>query len=611
MVFDPVRNWNWEGVNLVDNTGSDPQKNYYLLPSLEPSQSLSFDDAELFQNEAYQDLGFGMNHVVLDASRDLIHSLRVAIDGSTRQLTQERHKVSDAGGISMVTQEAGNWTEEVQSPGDSSPGSANHPVIGTLLIGPQITGSLPQVIRPGDYVTLLGQNFSGDVSTDKVCIQGICVEPHWSTMTTLSFKVPEVFQNLDVPLRAHVTVDNGILMSGPAPGMSMLERRADLWGDPKWSRAYSVDCALQSGSACVAGTISQGLDGLSVSMENDGGLVTGYKLQGGVSNWTNGLQGGALVPSAPVVGGNPSLTPAGRNTNLFVGQNTGNLMAIVEARVRANMGVQASLPAQSILSDYIAASSEVSWNRSLWYTEQLLESGEQPEKLLLSASQSIVGFQEAPESSEHDFGLTCGGRQVGGFTGYQASDVGLNGDIIEPLPGRGGFIVADRTASVSIALKNRQGGTLVDFVASELCDWPDAEEFQVVGTTGATAMVGLAVFSRSPLHVGIASITRVAGSGGSFQKDCTSAEYNTGLPNDEVAFEFKVSADGRFFVIGFGSEASYFLKVFKSNGLESVANRTVAGVPLDIEFSDSGDELYVLFSDQLKVMSFDTTPMDD
>ena len=228
MLYDPVRHWNWEVVNFLSNDGQISQKNYLWLPSVGPTPEPQFDDAFA---DLQRDGNWGINHGVLDSSRNLIHYLRRDFDSNTERVRQELQVLATDG--SNITKGA---AESIVYEAFSESEFPNEdPAKSIILIGPQITGPLPQTIRPGDYVTLLGRNFSADVSQDKVCIQILCRAPvvnaHSHGLSCAGF------QDLDVPVKAFVTVDNGRYMSGPAPGRSMLEKRYWAWGargTPDW-----------------------------------------------------------------------------------------------------------------------------------------------------------------------------------------------------------------------------------------------------------------------------------------------------------------------------------------------------------------------------------------
>ena len=348
--------------------------------------------------------------------------------------------------------------------------SNEDPAKSIILIGPQITGPLPQTIRPGDYVTLLGRNFSADVSQDKVCIQGLCVAPQWSTPTAMGFRVPEVFQDLDVPVKAFVTVDNGRYMSGPAPGRSMLEKRywvwGARWGSPDWAFAYPLSCSAAA-NTCQSGRIHQGLDGLFVTMKSSDGAKAGYKLEGQVADWSPSLISADVSPEVDV-SGNPSLTPAGRSTNLSFGIIEDNAMALVETRVRASLELDASVAANAYFSNYLSSSKDKS-RQKLLYSEQPLGDGRIPTKVMLSADHALSGFEASLGSGGSE--TLFASRQLSSFAGAIGSDNAHPSDF---LPGRGGLISAV-AVPLRFKLLTRKALPLLIFRFLRY-DWPNAAE---------------------------------------------------------------------------------------------------------------------------------------
>ena len=107
------------------------------------------------------------------------------------------------------------------------------------------------------------------------------------------------------------------------------------------------------------------------------------------------------------------------------------------------------------------------------------------------------------------------------------------------------------------------------------------------------------------LFMYLASVTQTAAA--NWQRDCKFVPYENDM-DPEVPSFFKASPNGEFIALGFGTENSYSLKVWHSMGLVDIAAFTLPGVPLDLQFSDSGDELYVLFDNSLKVMSLARRP---
>ena len=116
----------------------------------------------------------------------------------------------------------------------------------------------------------------------------------------------------------------------------------------------------------------------------------------------------------------------------------------------------------------------------------------------------------------------------------------------------------------------------------------------------------LAALGSEPLVMGLASVTKLRN--GNWEKNCKAVTYEAAPSQESDGSLFAVSANGEFIAIGFGNDSEYLLKVWRAKDLTELASKTLPSIPLDMEFSDSGDELYVLLGDSLKVMSIKRDP---
>ena len=295
-------------------------------------------------------------------------------------------------------------------------------------------------------------------------------------------------------------------------------------------------------------------------MKSSDGAKAGYKLEGQVADWSPSLISADVSPEVDV-SGNPSLTPAGRSTNLSFGIIEDNAMALVETRVRASLELDASVAANAYFSNYLSSSKDKS-RQKLLYSEQSLGDGRIPTKVMLSADHALSGFEASLGSGGSE--TLFASRQLSSFAGAIGSDNVHPSDF---LPGRGGLI-SGSGGSIEVQAFNQEGAPTFDFSISSVCDWPNAIETYFMGGSGITELNVVAVLQQSPLHVGLASVTQTAAA--NWQRDCKFVPYENDM-DPEVPSFLKASPNGKFIALGFGTENSYSLKVWSSMGLEDIA----------------------------------------
>lgn len=600
ILFDPVRGWNWEVTNVSRYFEGSILKDYYWMPSvglveseIYPMPSTPSDGST---GTPYTAMEFGMNDLLLDSSRDFIHSLELNGFGEANRVSKQIHQIVDNGN-NMVAAGTSVVLYEEDPTVSGNPVWSGDPVVDIIMMGPQITGSLPHHIRPGERVTLLGSGFSADVSRDQVCVQGICVAPEWSTPNAMVFKVPEAFQSLDVPIKAFVTVDNGWLMSGPAPGESMLEKRSDLWGNPSWDVTYSLEC--DDTDPCVGGTILQGPTTVQVTVGKLSQSTAGHRI-----DREDGLWGSMTTSTSSFeinMSGSDSTTPAGRMTNLAIGLS-GDNSYVTEARLfQKFVAEEASFAASEYFEQPLASSAGLSTRVD--HSLNSLSAGMTAQSAFLSPEQMVLGVELVNPS---ELSLLIADRHSSSFEERPIpfADFSRRASV---LPGLNGMITSSSEGAMMIQVLGDLGQTMGQADVSEGCGWPGAAKLDVFGSTGVNDALGLAVFSFSPFHVGVVLIKQ----NDELELECFDKEFETDvLP--ELYFKPEVSANGDMVAIAFANGDGYKLKVWSFLGeLKEVINESLSEQPLDFKFSDSGHELYLALPGGLRVISFNKAPVSD
>ena len=603
MVYDPVRGWNWEVTSLDSDSGLQ----FFWMPSAGSLNDYQYIYSEDSSGEFYNNYSTGMNHAVMDASRGYIHSLK-HISGqmdNQHELTREVNAIHEGGGnITLLSPGEILFSGEFVEPGSgdddfgSPSGGASNPVVDIIMIGPQVVGGLPDKMHPGELVTVLGQGFTGDVLRDRVCVQGICVTPDRATPTALAFRVPQDFSQLDIPLNAYVTVDDGHMMSGPVPGKSKLVPHVPLWSVPKWSRHHVFEDSNYS-----AGSIYPSPDGVYLAMESSSGASRDYRLDDN-QNVESVESNHALS-----AGGFSAVVQPGGNTTFTLGQRPhpaasdgfDPISVVAEVRVSSQISVADTLPALSHYGDYIQESIAASQG-GLSFNMMDLPNGSDYQGVFLSPDQSHVGVLKG-DSGQANAGVSVSQRFIPDFTepDFTSDDVSM----VTPLPTTGGSVVSSESGLLQLAVKDSLGNDVAAFDLSAECGWSEAQSFKVFARTGETTVVGAAVFADASGEYRVRLMT-LQNQNGQWSAQCAQQDLFTNALGHSLVF---ASNDDFFAAWVQLADDNYqiYAWAYGKEGIDEVFSDSITR-PLDIQFSEGGDELYLLRENKFSVLKFAKKP---
>ena len=621
MVYDAFRGWTWEVAGLGDANGGSPA--WYWMPSV---GELSVGDSEQSLVE-----GLGISHMVMDASRDVIYSLKFEYRGNdgfvvTQEVNEIAEDVSnislravgtqlyrsydspsdiDGDGLTDFDETVfGTGVDEVTTSWSAAnlPG-INQPVIGMVLMGPQVVAGLPPEISVGDILTIQGSGFTGDVSRDEVCVQGVCVAPIASTPTSVTFRVPQVFTSLDSSLRAYVTVFDGHRMSGPVPGESKLVPIAPYWRGENVS-SPSFGCTA-FGGACIGGGFIQTISDTYLSVY-DGASSSAYRV-----DTDTGALSTIESTNFSMDLGLSSVSPLGSGMTLGLGQGTGGTPLFYEARGTAPMGEFADLPAQNFWSSDLAASRSSSVSQPIRFNNQTLEDTYFDAKILVSPDLGDVALGNQIDAA----------NTIQGWAGFKrhvrqpasAPDILPDADdsrVVAMLPGLGGFAHAPTAGAIQIeTISFVNGSESMD--VSSLCGWGEVELFNLQTASAQHMIIGAAVLAQSPLQLGVIKLNRDS-TESQWETHCATQQFENVSTLETGGLHSAMASNGAYFATGVQSNGLFELYVWETQGskFKLIHKTSVEYGMIGLEFSGSGKELYVLGYSNLTVLKFNKSPVE-
>lgn len=595
MFFDPSSGWTWQLAALEYDGQSAGEKFYSIFPSVgELAPTLSSDTS------AFSSYGFGMNRGVLDVSRRMLHTVEQKFTVAPNlAITQHAFKYDHAGlRVTSVLE-----TPLQDGPHTGSGDSVQ--VVDMVLMGPQLHGGLPPVLVPGAYVTLRGENFSGDIEQDKVCVQGVCVAPVRSTTTALTFQVPAVFAELDEPLLAHVTVDDGHFMSGPAPGEALLMGHSKRWR-AQWAGWAEVSCTDATGGSvdCSDGSIIQTPTGTYLTMTDGPGTSSAYQANV-MDGWIQLV--GVSAPQNSCVTGSKRVPTPGSGGWICVAAAGQGERALAETRALRPMHLSTNelLPATEHFHTSIQQSVDYSASTPLWQNSSNIDSSLGYGALLLSDDVSQIAMWGNSEWWQSD-------RHLANFTSVPAW-FNEYSEALASIPGRGGLAAISRNENESSAslLSNFGDTTFASFDMNETCGWSfagAAEEIQVHGTRGPVAAIALGMLGMEPFEIGMVAL--VEDSGGNLDMICHRETVDVAVEaSQEIDGGIAVAPNGEFVAVYLNEPEAPKLKVWQlGTEIELIVEEGLHYPATDMVFSESGDELFVLAPKKLGVLKFSRSP---
>lgn len=177
--------------------------------------------------------------------------------------------------------------------------------------------------------------------------------------------------------------------------------------------------------------------------------------------------------------------------------------------------------------------------------------------------------------------------------------------LVTPLPGKGGMVLSSASGDIQLSITDPLGNETANFNVGVECGWSAAESFHVFSRTGGVTVVGIAVFGESPLQVGLMTMGWENEQWTS--PECTEQEVSANV----LDYGFVVSNnDGYIAAWSKVSESDYRLDVWSvwNNSITKVFDESISK-PLDIQFSDAGDELYILRENKFSVLEFAKEPL--
>lgn len=621
MVYDTVRGWTWEVAGVYSGNNSAA---WYWMPSV---GDLSSDSGgHDFVN------GGGITHAVMDASRDVIYSLKLEHrpeDGFV--VTQEINDIAnDASNISLraagseiyrsqdspLDTDADNLTDldELVLGTDATlanqdwnlltlPG-AKQPIIDVILMGPQVIAGLPAEIAAGDILTIQGTGFTGDTSRDQVCVQATCVAPISSTPTAMTFRVPALFSQLDYPLRAFVTVSDGHRMSGPVPGDCKLVPLFSTWRS-HLSSIHFFSCG-ESGGDCEGGGFIHGAPDTYLSMYQSNSTPTAYRLEPN-SGQPVQIDSGNLQVSL----GASSVSPYGSGITLGLGRNEANAEIFYEVRGTTRMSMMPSLPAQIIFGDALAQSRANSAFSPLRFNNQNLDDSYESDKVIITSDLAKVGLGNRLDAAGSSLGWAGFSRHInqpqvatGNFPAADALEA------MVPLPGLGGYATADTSGAIIINIVDHAGNTN-SFSTNTLCDWETTDSFKLYGATSQYMVMGVAVLEQAPLRLGVIKLYK-APEGSTWEAHCATRVIEGSNANGS-SLRAATAGNGAYLALGLENGGLFQIYVWETYGsrLKLIYTNELDYLGLGLEFSHSGKELYVLGYNNLAVVHFEKTPVEN